>query len=140
MAGIVDDILESVDDILGIRDDIGAVKKPVHFVKRVWDGQKPGVGSATDTLTQMLPSPWVVEYKLTPRTKEAGRIEAGDVALKTISKQSYPTKDLLDGTSNAGNVENLYDVGGKLYRVIDCVEDYVTWYVLLRPMSQQKRY
>jgi hypothetical protein len=133
---IVSDLLGDVDSILSVRDQIGAALKPVYLVTRTWSGSELGEGTASVTKTQMLPSPRVVEFKHDLRLVEGGFVKAGDILLKMVSKQSYATESLLDGTSNVANVEKLYEVGGILYRPINVREKHVTWTVLLRRLSE----
>ncbi len=143
--GIVDSLLGSVDSILGIRDSIGAVKQPSYLVTRTWytDSTK-AVQSADvegypfDVEVQILPSPNVVEYKQNIRVKEGGTAKNGDIKLKDISRNLYKEKDL-DGSSDFKNVEKLYRVGAKIYQVVSTDEDYVTFDVVLKELTNQTR-
>lgn len=135
--GVVQGVLENVNDILGLRDSLGAGLKDVFLVTRTWSGTEIGDGTKTDAKVKMLPSPRVVEFKHDMRLVEGGFVKAGDVLLKMVSKQTYPTENLLDGTSADPKIEKLYEVGGVLYRVINVREKHVVWNVLLRRLSQQ---
>ena len=137
---IIADLTAGLDDILGVRDEIGAVIKPVHFVTRTWAGSEPGDGAAVDTKTQLLPSPRIVEFVDDDKIKEGGAIQQGDIMLKMISKQSYPTRSMVDGTSDSLSIEKLYQIGTDFYRVIKVKEKYVTWEVLVRKLSDQTSY
>lgn len=135
--GVVQGVLENVNSILGLRDSLGAALKDVYFVTRTWSGSELGAGSKTDTKVKMVPSPRVVEFKQDARIVEGGAIKQGDILLKMISKQSYPTETYVDGRSNVANIEHLYEVGGVLYRVVNVTEKHVTWTVLLRKLSSR---
>lgn len=126
---IVDDI--PTNDILGIRDDIGAALKPVYLVTRTWSGGEPGDGTKADVVVQILPTPRVVEFKHDIRILQGGLFQEGDVLLKGISKETFPTEDLVDGSTSAQNIEKFYRIGNtELYRVKSVVEKFVTWNVL----------
>lgn len=137
MSGVVAGVLANVNSILGLRDSLGAALKDVYLVTRTWSGTELGDGTATDTKVKMVPSPRVVEFKHDTRIVEGGAIKQGDILLKMVSKQTYPTETMVDGKSDIDNVENLYEVGGVLYRVINVKEKHVTWSILLRRLSSK---
>lgn len=145
--GLIEALLPVTNSILGIRDSIGAVIQPVYFLTRTWytDGTftsastNAGEGVAKDNVKQMLPSPQIVQLKQDLRLKEGGMAKNGDIMLKMISRDSYHESDL-DGSSTAGNVEQLYVVGVKVYQVISVTESYVTWNVTIRELTNQTRY
>lgn len=138
--GLVDSLKSNINSLLSLRDDIGAGLKDVYLVRRQWTGLEAGLGTCVETKVKMEPSPRVVEFKHDKKIQSGGAINYGDLLLKMVSKQSYPTQDLIDGTSSAENIENLIDVGGVLYRVISVVEKHVTWNIQLRQLSDQTRY
>ena len=137
--GVVQGVLENVNSILNHRDLLGAALKPVYFVTRTWSGTELGDGTVTETRSQMLPSPRVVEFSHDVRLTEGGNAKKGDIMLKMVSKQTYPTQDLLDCTTPSANIEKLYEVGGVLYRVANINERHVTWNLLLKRLTQQSR-
>lgn len=136
--GVVEGVLESVNDILSLRDSIGAALKEVYLVTKTWPGTEIGDGTAVVTKVKMVPSPRVVEFKHNLRLVEGGAVKSGDILLKMVSKQTYPTENLLDCTSAVQTVEKFYEVGGILYRFLSATEKHVTWNVLLRRVSQQE--
>lgn len=138
MAGLVDDIKAVVDDILGIRDEIGALKHPIYILTRTWPGQK-GVGTPVDTTEQILPSPNLVDLSLRITPKEAGNVKQGDILLKMISKNKY-TEAQINCSSGNALVEKWYYIGGHLYEVVNVVEDYVYFNVLLKKTIKSKVY
>lgn len=134
---IVDDILPDTDDLLSIRDDIGAALKEVYIVTRTWSGEELGAGQPSEIKERMLPSPHIVEFSHSLRIREGGAVKQGDILLKMVSKNKYPNLSDVDLSGLPLNVEKLYEVGGKLYRPISVTERYVTWRVLLRPISSK---
>lgn len=137
--GLLATILPSIDACLSVRDSAGVVFKKVYLLTRTWSGTQPGDGSATDKSVQMLPSPGVKDYSQDVRLREGGSVKAGDIVLKNVSKNSFQLSQL-DGTSTAGNIEQLFLVGDKVYNVINVTEKPVTWDVQLRELTNQTRY
>lgn len=131
-ANLIADLLGSLDPILGIRDAIGAALKPVYIVTRAWSGSAIGDGSYTEVKTQMLPSPKIVDYSQSVKIQSGGFYEQGDIVLKYISKNAYPTKSDIDCSLSNIKKEKFYLVGTDYYRVISITEDYLTWSVQLR--------
>jgi len=144
---LINSLLPNINSILGVRDSIGAIIQDVSFIKRTWYTDNtyatPAANisgiAAKDVVTQMLPTPQIVNLSQNLNLKEGGTIKQGDIILKNVSKQSFVEANL-DGSSNAANVENLYLVGQKVYQVINLVERYVTWDVQLRELTNQTRY
>jgi hypothetical protein len=132
-------IRSNLNSILGLRDSLDVALKPVHIVTRTWSGPELGHGTKTEARVRVLPSPRVFEFKNDVRLVEGGTIQQGDILLKMISKQSYPTQNLVDCSVTAENIEKFYEVGGILYRVVAVTEKHLTWSVLLRRLSQQAR-
>lgn len=144
--GILDSLLPSVDSILGIRDSIGAVIRPVFFLTRTWyqdsdhTSQSSDIsGYAKDVVVQMLPSPKVVDITQEIRTREGGSVNNGDVMLNSVSRSKYRFEEL-DGSSSANNIEQLYVVGVKVYQVVKVTEQYLTWRIILKELTNQTRY
>jgi hypothetical protein len=129
---IVQDILSITDDILGLRDDLGATKHLVYLFTRTWPATK-GVGIPVDAEVQVLPTPFLQDYSQDLRAREGGNVRQGDIIIKHISKQSYPTEDLVDcSVVDAKKVEKYYKINNRLYEVINVKEDYVYWNVQVR--------
>jgi TRAP-type mannitol/chloroaromatic compound transport system permease large subunit len=138
--GLVSDLIPNLNTILGARDDIGVALKTVKIVTRTWTGAEPGDGTAAEVAVQMLPTPHIVEYGHDAEISSGGAVRAGDIKLKSISKQSYATLAAVDCSSNSRSVEKFYEVGGALFQVIRVRERLVTWEVHLRRLSAQTRY
>ena len=133
--GLIDDLLLVANDILGVRDAVGAVIHPVFFVTRTWSGSSPGDGTPTDTKEQMLPSPSIVAISHELSAQPGGTYQQGDLLLQSVSKQSYPSEDVVAGKSTEGNVEKFFEINGKLYQPINVRESYITWEVHVRKLS-----
>ena len=130
-------LLVNADTILGVRDRVGAALKEVFIVTRTWTGDEVGAGQSEDQKDRMLPSPRIVEFTNDVRLNEGGQIKRDDILLKMISKQKYPTENLIDCVSNKKHIEKFYEVGGIRYSVIGVTEKHITWNVLLRRTSKQ---
>lgn len=144
--GLINSLLPNVNTILGVRDSIGAVKQPVYFVKRTWYADANHTtpssdlsGYAKDVTTQMLPSPLVVDFKQNLKAREGGMVKNGDIRLTGVSLFSF-NESKLDGSSSEANVENLFKVGVKMYQVVDLSQDYVTWKITLKELTNQTIY
>jgi len=137
MTGIVDDILEITDDILGIRDDLGAEKHSVFIFTRTWSGSRLGEGTKTDSQTQILPTPALIDHSHNLRLKEGGRIRQGDIMVKYISKQSFPDESVFDNSTSGKNIEKYILINNRLYTVINIVEEHVYWNIQVRKTSKK---
>jgi hypothetical protein len=132
---LVDDLRQTVNPILSIRDELGASKQPVSIVTRKWTGTEPGDGSYRDSELPLLPSPSIVDYSADYRVREGGAVQMGDIRLKWISKQSFPVRSEVDGSSSSHSIERFYKVGKDLYRVIHVEEKLLCWNITLRKVS-----
>ena len=137
--GIVGSLKDSLDGILGVRDDIGAALMPVYLVTRTWSGTENGSGSLTEVKVQITPSPRIVKIADASRVVPGGAVQLGDIFLKMISKNAYPAKTTIDGTSDDQSVEKVYEVDGELYSVQDVTEKHLTWTVMIRKRTNQVR-
>lgn len=139
MSSIVANLKPGLDSILGIRDEIGAALKPVFLVTRTWSGTEIGDGTKKETRSEVRPSPGIRQYTNDLRITEGGAVKQGDVLLKMISKQSFPTEKDVDCSVSSNTVEKFYEVDGILYRVVNVREKHLTWDVLVRRVSDQRR-
>ena len=137
MSSIVSGILEDIDDILKLRDELGAVKKPVYLFTWIWPQEK-GQGSPAQTIVQMLPSPYVINFSHSSKVQEGGSWKQGDLLLKHISKKSYPLEADVDCTVGDEVTEKWYLIDGYRYEVISVVEDYVYWNVQVRKTLKKR--
>lgn len=133
----LDDLRADLNPILSIRDDLGVALKPVYLVTRNWTGEEIGDGTYSDIAVRVAPSPRVVEFFNNFTIKEGGAVQQGDLLLKMISKESYPTQNRIDCTTELANQEKFYKVGVHLYRVIMVKEKQLVWEVQLRKVTKQ---
>ena len=140
MSSIVDDIKNGLDDILGLRDEIGAIKYPIYILTRTWTGEELGEGVPSDSISQILPSPYLVDYSHSLRIVEGGNIQKGDLLLKMVSKESYPNESDVNCSSDNQNIEKFYFINDNLYNVKSITSDYVYWNVLLTKTGKTKTY
>lgn len=136
---LIDSLKGCTDSVLGVRDSIGAVKAEARIVTRTWSGSYPGDGTFTDSEVRILPSPHVVDLSNNVRLIQAGVVQLGDIELRSISKNKYPDKTVLDSTSPSRNVEKFYRLGESIYQIIMIREKYLTWSVMLRKTTDQTR-
>lgn len=144
--GFIEAMLPAIDAALGVRDAVGAVILPVYLVTRIYysdsgltvPNNQPE-GYAQDMQKQVLPSPMIVQYKQDLRLREGGAVKAGDIVLKSISKNLYKESDL-DGSTPSANIQKLFLIGDKLYQVISVTQKYLTFEVQVRELNDHTRY
>lgn len=140
MATGVDSLRKGVNKILQSREKIGAALKSVSLVTRSWSGSRVGEGTAEDSSVAVRPTPRVKPFAHDLRIREGGAIKQGDILIKGISKQNFPDEDQIDGSSDAKNIEKFYEIGNKIYQVIEIRERHLTWDVQVRRLSDQRRF
>jgi len=134
---LVQSLIDASDDILKIREDIGALKALVYRVTRRWTGTRPGEGHAVDNRRKMFPQPGIRDYSQDVRLVEAGYVKQGDLILTNISKKRYERADL-DGSTAGRNIEEFWEVDGRLFRTVNVKEKLVTWDVQIRPLTRSQ--
>lgn len=132
-----DQLKGCVDKILGIREDIGAQLADVYLIERSWSGERPGDGQYVDASVLLSPTPEIVDYSHDIRVSEAGAYKTGDIILKGISMNKWSESQLLTITEQK-NVERFYKVGSHYYTVIHIKENFVTWDIHLRKVTQDE--
>jgi hypothetical protein len=131
------DLMKCVDKILGIREDIGAQLADIYLIERTWSGRRAGDGTFVDRSALLSPIPQIVDYSHDIRVSEAGAYKSGDIILKGISMNKWSESQLLTLTDQR-NIERFYKVGGHYYTAIHVKENFVTWDVHLRKVSQDE--
>jgi len=147
MSDFLGKLRKAIEPALAVRDSVGAVKGHVYLVTRSWYTDSALTtaatttqdGYASDEEEKLLPSPRLKTYYSDVALPSGGAIQKGDIQLTGISAASYAREDL-DATTVNANEERLYRVGDKMYQVIQVSEQYVTWTVRLRELTNQKRY
>lgn len=129
--GIVSDVLSVTDEILGLRDELGAEKAQVFIVTRTWATEK-GVGGYTEQVSQMKPTPYIVDLSHKYQVLQGGAVRQGDLLLKTVSKETYKTEDIVSLRTSDKLTEKYYKINGSLYEVISVTDNYVYWNVQIR--------
>jgi len=104
----------------------------------VWDGERPGDGEYNDTIVLMDPLPGILDYSHSVQTTEVGAVKAGDLILKNVSRNSYPTEAELLTITDEKNEERFYKVGEHYYRVVHIKEKLVTWDIHIRKVHQDE--
>ncbi len=139
-------MLKSIDAILGVRDAVGAVIQPVYIVTRTWftdvgltTAATQPEGYAKDLVVQLLPSPGMKSFSQDVRLREGGAVKAGDIILKSVSKNKFKESDL-DGSTSAPNIQIFFAIGAKLYQTINVTQKHVTFDVQVRELTNQTRY
>lgn len=139
---LLDSLKDCIDSVLGVRDCVGAVLHPVSILTRVWDGERPGDGTATEETEEIKPSPEIVDYGHDIRLMEGGAVKQGDIIIRGISKNKYPDESMVDCRLLEGegiNTERFYFINDRFYTVIHVKDKYLTWDVHLRKRSDETR-
>ena len=137
MSGIVEDLIPEIDGILGLRDELGAIKNKVQIVVWKWPQEK-GQGSPAETIFDVRPTPYVVNYAHNTKIQEGGYWKQGDLLLKHISKGSYPLESDVDCTVSDDLTEKWYLIDGYKYEVVSVVDGYVYWNVQVRKTIKKR--
>lgn len=138
MKNLVESMQGCSDAIFGIRKCVGAALKPVYIVTRVWSGRSPGEGTVVETVDEILPVPGIKDLAHDRRVKEGGTAKEGDLVVYHVSKNRYPTEDLIDCRTPAKNIEKFYRIGTELYRVFHIHERYLSWDIWIRRVTDQR--
>lgn len=137
MSKLIPSMIGNIDSILAVRDSIGAPIQHSYLVTRSWSGGKLGLGDPVETKQQILPSPRVVQFAADSKFFDGGVIKQGDILLKMISKNKYPTENLLDCVAESEAVEKFYVVGDVEFQILNLREKHLTWDAHLRRRSRQ---
>lgn len=140
MKTLIESLKESINPILEVRDFLGAEKHKTYLLTREWTGELVGEGIPSDSIEIFNPSPNLVDVTLNHRTREGGKVREGDLMLKMISKQTFPKRSLIDGTSTGDKQEKFYYINEELYQIIQVTEDHLWWNVTVRKNLSSKVY
>lgn len=140
MKTLIESLRESINPILEVRDFLGAEKHKTYILTRDWPGEMVGEGIPSDSKEMIDPSPSLVDVTLNHRTREGGKVKEGDLMLKMISKQTFPNRSQVDGTTSSGQQEKYYYIDEDLYQIIQVTEDHLWWNVTVRKNLSSKVY
>lgn len=133
------ELAECVESALEARDDVGYLKSKVYFVLRTWSGERPGDGDCEEEKTQMLPTPYIVDLSHDVRIQPGGNIKQGDILLRHVSRSAYPLESDVNPIPELRNCECFYEVCDQLYQVISVKQNYATWDIQIRKISDERR-
>lgn len=145
---LTENLADAIDCALQVRDDLGLQIHNVHIITRtkaVADSELEGFGpegTIRDTKVQIFPTPKIVDYSHSLRTREGGGVRQGDLVLKQISKSKYSRADIdCTKTPEQGdNIEKYYYINEELYTVISVTEKTMWWNVQVRKHISQGTY
>jgi hypothetical protein len=140
--GIIDSLLPSSESILGIRNLIGAEKARVYFLIRKWGGGEIGLGNTIDKTVEILPTPHIYSFSQDLRLNEAAGVQQGDIVLKNISKNKYPSESEIETRTDSPDIQKFYVIESrngerKLYQVVEIEEKYLTWNIHIRRQTTE---
>lgn len=135
---ILDDVAKDVEDALRTIEDLEIYKSQVYFLKRTWEERK-GRGEPTDEISKIDPNPFISDFSHSMRIKEGGSVKQGDIFIKYLPKNLFPTEGSVNGKSGNELVETFYVIDDELYEVISVVKGYAYWNVQLRKTNKKKK-
>lgn len=135
---IKDSLLDCLDDILSVRECIGANLADVKIITRTWSGARPGDGQFDDVEIPLTPAPQIRDYSHDIRLQQGGSYKQGDLLLRAISKNAFPTEIELRTDTGIKNVQKFIKVGENYYITINVKENLVTWDIQVRKVIQDE--
>lgn len=136
---ILDDVAKDVEDALKTIEDLEIYKSKVYFLKRSWSERK-GRGKPVDEVTKINPNPFIADFSHSMRIREGGSVKQGDIFLKYMPKNLFPTEESVNGRSSNELIEYFYVIDDELYEVISIVKGYAYWNVQIRKTNKKKVY
>lgn len=110
-----------VENLQGVRDRMGAKESNIFFLNITTKED----GTEAITYDQVLPTPYVAEFKTESQLLEAGIVEAGDLLLKGIPVSKYTQNQLTtspDKTSGDTKQRHWIIVEHNIARAYDTVD------------------
>lgn len=136
---ILDDVAIDVEDALKTIEGLELYKTKVYFLVRTWDERK-GKDDPVDTFTKINPNPYISDMSHSLRLREGGKVKQGDLFIKYLPKNIYPTEDTVNCSTENELEEKFYIIDNELYEVISVVKGYAYWNVQIRKTSKNKVY
>ena len=134
---ILDDVALDVQDALETIEGLEIYKSKVYLLTRKWKERK-GQGKPTDVVIKIDPNPYISDYSHSLRIKEGGNVKQGDLFLKYLPKNLFPTEDTVNCKTSGPLEEKFYVIEDELYEVISVVKGYAYWNVQIRKTSKAK--
>ena len=134
---ILDDVALDVQDALETIEGLDIYKSKVYLLTRTWK-ERTGQGKATDVVTKVDPNPYIADFSHSLRIKEGGNVKQGDLFIKYLPKNLYPTEDTVNCKTKNQLEEKFYVIDNELYEVISLFKVYAYWNVQIRKTSKAK--
>ena len=134
---ILDDVAKDVEDALRTIEDLDIYKSKVYFLTRTWSERK-GRGAPVDELRKIDPNPFISTLSHSMRIKEGGSAKQGDIFIKYLPKNLFPTEKSVNGKTGNDLVETFYVIDNDLYEVISIEKGYAYWNIQLRKTNKKK--
>jgi len=131
MGNTRDSLLKCINKALEAKDSAGLTIHKVFLLKRTWSGEQIGDGRNVEKITEIKPVPCIREFGHDIRAVEGGAIQQGDILLTNISRANYD-RNFLSTQQDEPRTEKFYQIDGGEYRVVNIIERFVTWDVLVR--------
>lgn len=129
-----------IDCALQIVDDLGLNISKIGIFSRSWSEGKLGCGDPSDKVVYFSPTPRLRNISLNHSNKESGLEKRGDTLVRLLSKNQYPTEDLINAVSNDKEIEMYYFINNDLYEVVKVIENVTHWDVLVKRAKKRKLY
>lgn len=122
------------------REKLGVSHRAVALVTRTWSGKEPGEGSAKDSIQVISPRPIVEEIAHDIAIRDGGAVKQGDLFIKGLFKDDFPTESDVDAQTkyDARNIEQFYKIGDYLYKSIYVKDNFTSWDVQVRRLTDQR--
>lgn len=134
---ILDDVAIDVEDALKTIEDLEIYKSKVYLLTRVW-AERKGRGTAIDTIVKIDPNPYISDMSHSLKITEGGKIKQGDLFIKYLPKNIFPTEDTVNCKTDSELEEKFYIIDNELYEVISVSKGYAYWNVQIRKTSKKK--
>lgn len=134
---LLDDVALDVEAALKTIEGLEIYKSKVFFLTRTWKERK-GRGNPSDVVTKIDPNPYIADFSHSTRIKEGGSIKQGDLFIKYLPKNIYPTENDVNCKSDSELIEKFYVIDDELYEVVSVVKDYAYWNVQIRKTNKKK--
>lgn len=129
-----------IDCALETIEDLGLNIAKIGIFTREWSEEKLGMGKPSDSVEYFSPTPRLRTIKQSHSSKEGGLEKRGDLSIRLLSKDLYPTKEKLEVISQEKNKEIYYFINDELYELVEVTEHLTHWNVLVKKAKKRKLY